>query len=157
MQMKKLDCSALPVCDILSLLEITRDYCGTAPTWQTLRPALERNEAWGFYRRKQLVAYGLFAPSDRRLAGSVTLTCLRYGWQENSEASLGEMMALISATLAPRFCYLLMDVSRCHEPNLELYRALGFCDSMLPSQKGKGNVVLLARLADFPSEKKKKG
>ena len=156
MQMKKISCSSLSSGDILSLLEITRDYCGTAASWQSLRPLLERKEAWGFYKGTSLIGYALFTPSDRQLGGSVTLNRFRYRWEYNDEASLLQMMELIPASFAARFHCLLMDVSRAHELNLDFYHRLGFRDSILPSPKGKGNVVLLADLESFPAMKKEK-
>lgn len=156
MQMKKLICPSLPSGDILSLLEITGSYCGTVSSWQSLRPQLERKEAWGFYKGANLIGYALFAPSDRQLSGSVTLSCFRYRWEYNDEASLLQMMELIPASFAARFHYLLMDVSRVHELNLDFYYRIGFCNSILPSPKGKGNVVLLADLKSFPATKKEK-
>ena len=33
MQMKKISCAGLSPDDMLSLLEITRSYCGTADSW----------------------------------------------------------------------------------------------------------------------------
>lgn len=156
MQMKKISCAGLSPDDMLSLLEITRSYCGTADSWQTLRPLLERKEVWGFYKGTSLVGYALFTPSDRQLGGSVTLTCFRYRWEYNDETSLLQMMELIPASFAARFHCLLMDVSRTHELNLDFYHRIGFCESILPSPKGRGNVVLLADLKSFPVMKKGK-
>ena len=156
MQMKKISCASLSPDDMLSLLEITRSYCGTADSWQTLRPLLERKEVWGFYKGTSLVGYALFTPSDRQLGGSVTLTCFRYRWEYNDETSLLQMMELIPASFAARFHCLLMDVSRTHELNLDFYHRIGFCESILPSKTGRGNVVLLADLKSFPVMKKEK-
>ena len=66
------------------------------------------------------------------------------------------MMELIPASFAARFHCLLMDVSRTHELNLDFYHRIGFCESILPSTKGRGNVVLLADLKSFPVMKKEK-
>lgn len=155
MEIVSLDCRHLSPADMAALLEITGDFCRTSTSWAKLCPLLERGEAWAFYERAKLIGYAIARPCSPQLQEAVSLTHFRYGWEVNEEASLRQMLVLLSAQYSGKYRFFLLEVNRLREINMEFYHKIGFCNSTLPSLKGEGYIVLLAELNRFPTQSEK--
>lgn len=151
MEIKRLNVDALSAPKILALLEIARGFSAAKPDWPQLRRRLGAGEAWGFFDGAVLAGFAVVAPTAACVADAVQLTMLNYRWEYNDETSILRMLTALAQVCGGHSRYLLLDVNRRHELNLELYRRFGFQNAMLRSPGGRENILLIADLAALPA------
>lgn len=151
MEIKRLNADALSAPEILALLEIARGFSAAKPDWPQLRRRLGMGEAWGFFDGAALAGFAVLDPMSACVADAAQLTMLNYRWEYNDEASILRMLMALAQAYRGRSRYLLLDVNRRHEPNLELYRRFGFQNAMLRSPGGRENILLIADLTALPA------
>lgn len=151
MEIKELNVDALSAPDILALLEIACGFSAARPDWPQLRRRLGMGEAWGFFDGAALAGFAVVGPAAACFADAVQLTMLNYRWEYNDETSILRMLTALAQVYRGRSHYLLLDVNRRHELNLELYRRFGFQNAMLRSPGGRENILLIADLTALPA------
>ena len=151
MEIKRLNADALSAPEILSLLEIARSFCAAKPDWPQLRRRLGAGEAWGFFDGASLAGFAVVAPAAACFADAAQLTMLNYRWEYNDETSILRMLTALAQVYRGCSHYLLLDVNRRHELNLELYRRFGFQNAMVRSPGGGENILLIADLTALPA------
>lgn len=146
MTAKELKLEALTEPEILSLLEIARGFMAALPDWSCLRRRIARSEAWWLLRGDTLVGFALMKCPSAYADCAAELTELHYRWECGDERSILDMLETLARPYRGRSRYLLLDVNRRHEINLELYRRFGFRDCAMRSSRGGDNIILLADL-----------
>ena len=146
MQIKQIAPELMTASEKLSLLELFRGFYSTYMDWQHLRRRIGGRKCRLLYDEETLVACALTDAGRGCLDNALILTELVYLWEYNQESQIHRMLRTVAETAGPHYSYLLLDVSREHELNLECYRRFGFRNSILPSPKGGENMVLLMQL-----------
>ena len=146
MNIKRIDASTLTAPEILSLLEIARGFSAARPDWNQLRRKLECSEAWRFCEGDAMAGFALLKCPCSYTSCAAELTALHYRWEYGDEASILRILEALTVPYRGRVRYLLLDVSRRHDLNLELYHRFGFRDSAMRSPHGRENIVLIADL-----------
>ena len=149
---KRIDVNTLTVPEILSLLEIDRGFSTVRPDWNRLRRKLEQSEAWFFCESDAAVGFALVDFPTAHYESAAKLTALCYRWEYGDEGCILQMLSALVGAYCGRAHYLLLDIDRRHDLNLELYLRFGFQGSILPSSHGRENVVLIADLAQLAPE-----
>lgn len=152
MNIKRIDASTLTAPEILSLLEIARGFSAARPDWNQLRRKLECSEAWCFREADTVVGFALVDFPTAHCESGAKLTALCYRWEFSDEGAILQMLSALAGAYCSRVRYLLLDIDRCHDLNLELYLRFGFQVSILPSSHSRENVVLIADLTGLPLE-----
>lgn len=145
MEIKKLERDALTAQETASLAEIVRGFTAASPDWGALRRRMKKSEAWGFYDGTFLVGFAMLSV-DSLMTGAAQLTAFCYRWEYSGEEPILAMLGALARTYCGRARCLLLDISRTHELNWELYRRFGFRESLLCSPQGGENVILIAGL-----------
>lgn len=144
MELRILCAEDLSVPEKLSLLEIAQGISPARPDWKQLKRELSRYRICGFYDGERLFGYALVNDRSPYLGGSVQIVELRYLWQYNQEAAVAQMIRAVSQAFQDAARFLVMDVDRRGNVNLQLYRKLGFAPSTMRSPLSRNHVVLLA-------------
>lgn len=149
MNIKRIDVSSLTAPEIFSLMEIARGFSAARPDWNQLRRKLERSEAWCFCEADAVVGFALVDFPTAHCESAAKLTALCYRWEFSDEGTILQMLSALAGAYCRRARYLLLDIDRCHDLNLELYLRFGFRASILSSSRSRENVVLIADLRNL--------
>ena len=146
MELRKIAVDSLSLPEILSLLEIAQGLSPMRPDWKRLKQELARYDAWGFYENQELFGYALVNYPSPYFGGSVQLAALRYRWQYNREAVIGQMICQLAGAYREVSDLMVMDIDIRHDLNLGLYKKLGFSNSLMRSPLDRDHAVLVSGL-----------
>ena len=146
MEIRKLQADALPVSQILSLLEIFQGISPSRPDWQRLKATLLRHCLWGFFDGEKLIGCALVNENTAYFQNSVQLMDLRYRWEYNQEATVVWMLRAIAAVYQSQAAQMVLDIDTRRDLNLGLYQKLGFEKTIMRSPMGPHHGVFIASL-----------
>lgn len=146
MQIRQTNVGALTASERLSLLELFQGYFSAHMDWNRLHRKITNCMCWLLCDGETVAGCALMDSARTYLKDAVVLTELVYRWEYNEEPQIHQMLNAVAEAARPRFSYLLLDVNRLHELNMECYRRFGLRDSILSSPKGRENTVLIMDL-----------
>ena len=149
MEMKKIRADAMPVYQIVSLVELAQGIGRRPPEWERLKRKLAQYDAWGFFDREELVGYALVNEKCPYFGGSVQLVELRYRWQYNHEPEIIWMIQSLAGAYRGKAVLMVLDVNARRDINGGLYWKLGFQPTMMQSPLGVENSVLICEIGDL--------
>ena len=146
LEIRKLRADALPVPQILSLMEIYQGISLTRPDWPRLKDALSRHPLWGFFHGEELIGYALVNEKTAYFQNSIQLVDLRYRWQYNQEATVAWMLRAIGEAYQGQSAQMVLDIDLWRDLNRQLYQKLGFQKTIMRSPMGQDHGVFIASL-----------